>query len=191
MREVAKIRIDNAKKLPDGTIYHESYVEEGQIKVGETVKIIVDADKKLSSARNHTATHLLQAALRKIVGEQVHQAGSLVTPERLRFDFSNFEPVTPAQIAAVEEMVNEEILKAADVDIKQMKIDDAKKLGAMALFGEKYGDVVRVVSVPNFSTGKSADLKSSAKVALQRACAELRLLQDAPQFLTQINKLKF
>ncbi len=149
--EVAKIRIDNAKKLPDGTIYHEAYVEEGQIKVGEKVKIIVDADKKLSSARNHTATHLLQAALRKVVGEQVHQAGSLVTPERLRFDFSNFEPVTPAQIAAVEEMVNEEILKADDVDIKQMKIDDAKKLGAMALFGEKYGDVVRVVSVPNFS----------------------------------------
>ncbi len=149
--EVAKIRIDNAKKLPDGTIYHEAYVEEGQIKVGEKVKIIVDADKKLSSARNHTATHLLQAALRKVVGEQVHQAGSLVTPERLRFDFSNFEPVTPAQIAAVEEMVNEEILKAVDVDIKQMKIDDAKKLGAMALFGEKYGDVVRVVSVPNFS----------------------------------------
>ena len=149
--EFAKIRIDNAKKLPDGTIYHEAYVEEGQIKVGEKVKIIVDADKKLSSARNHTATHLLQAALRKVVGEQVHQAGSLVTPERLRFDFSNFEPVTLAQIAAVEEMVNEEILKAADVDIKQMKIDDAKKLGAMALFGEKYGDVVRVVSVPNFS----------------------------------------
>lgn len=149
--EVAKIRIDNAKKLPDGTIYHEAYVEEGQIKVGEKVKIVIDADKKLSSARNHTATHLLQAALRKVVGEQVHQAGSLVTPERLRFDFSNFEPVTPAQISAVEEMVNEEILKAADVDIKQMKIDDAKKLGAMALFGEKYGDVVRVVSVPNFS----------------------------------------
>jgi len=149
--ELCKIRIDNAKKLPDGTIYHEAYVEEGQIKVGENVKIVVDADKKLSSARNHTATHLLQAALRKVVGEQVHQAGSLVTPERLRFDFSNFEPVTPAQIAAVEEMVNEEILKAVDVDIKQMKIDDAKKLGAMALFGEKYGDVVRVVSVPNFS----------------------------------------
>ena len=115
------------------------------------MKIKIDADKKLSSARNHTATHLLQAALRKIVGEQVHQAGSLVTPERLRFDFSNFEPVTPAQLAEVEELVNEEILKAVDVDIQQMKIDDAKKLGAMALFGEKYGDIVRVVSVPNFS----------------------------------------
>ena len=94
---------------------------------------------------------MLQAALRKVVGDQVHQAGSLVTPDRLRFDFSNFEPVTDQQIADVEELVNEEILKGLDVDIKHMKIDDAKKLGAMALFGEKYGDVVRVVTVPNFS----------------------------------------
>ncbi len=149
--ELGKIRVDNAKKLPDGTVYHEAYIEEGQIKVGENVKIKVDRDKKLSSARNHTATHLLQAALRKVVGEQVHQAGSLVTPERLRFDFSNFEPLTAQQIADVEELVNEEILKSVDVDIRHMKIDDAKKLGAMALFGEKYGDVVRVVSVPGFS----------------------------------------
>ena len=149
--ELGKIRVDNAKKLADGTVYHEAYIEEGQIKVGETVKIIVDADKKLSSARNHTATHLLQAALRKVVGEQVHQAGSLVTPERLRFDFSNFEPVTAQQLSDVEELVNEEILKSIDVDIQQMKIDDAKKLGAMALFGEKYGDIVRVVNVPGFS----------------------------------------
>ena len=149
--ELGKIKISNAKKLPDGTIYHEAYVEEGQVKVGEVVEIKIDADKKLSSARNHTATHLLQAALKKVVGNQVNQAGSLVTPERLRFDFSNFEPVTPQQLADVEEMVNEEILKAVDVDIKQMPIDEAKKLGAMALFGEKYGDIVRVVSVEDFS----------------------------------------
>ncbi len=149
--EFGRIKVSNAKKLPDGTVYHISYVEEGFIKVGDNVKITIDAEKKLSSARNHTATHLLQAALRKVVGDQVHQAGSLVTPDRLRFDFSNFEPVTDQQIADVEELVNEEILKGLDVDIKHMKIDDAKKLGAMALFGEKYGDVVRVVTVPNFS----------------------------------------
>ena len=149
--EVGKVHVSNAKKLPDGTVYHESYVEEGQLKVGDTVKIVIDRDKKLSSARNHTATHLLQAALRKVVGNQVHQAGSLVTPERLRFDFSNFEPVTAAQLAEVEEIVNEEILKAVDVEINFMNIDDAKKSGAMALFGEKYGDIVRVVSVENFS----------------------------------------
>ena len=149
--EVGKVHVSNAKKLPDGTVYHESYVEEGQLKVGDVVKIIIDRDKKLSSARNHTATHLLQAALRKVVGNQVHQAGSLVTPERLRFDFSNFEPVTAAQLAEVEELVNEEILKAVDVEINFMNIEDAKKTGAMALFGEKYGDIVRVVSVENFS----------------------------------------
>ena len=149
--ELGKIKVSNAKKLPDGTIYHESYVEEGQIKVGDVVEIKIDCDKKLSSARNHTATHLLQAALKKVVGNQVNQAGSLVTPERLRFDFSNFEPVTPQQLADVEELVNEEILKAVDVDIKQMPIAEAKKLGAMALFGEKYGEIVRVVSVKDFS----------------------------------------
>ena len=149
--ELGKIKVSNAKKLPDGTIYHESYVEEGQLKVGEVVEIKIDRDKKLSSARNHTATHLLQAALKKVVGNQVNQAGSLVTPERLRFDFSNFEPVTAQQLADVEELVNEEILKAEDVTIREMPIDEAKKLGAMALFGEKYGDIVRVVSVEDFS----------------------------------------
>ena len=149
--ELGKIKISNAKKLPDGTIYHEAYVEEGQLKVGDKVEIKIDRDKKLSSARNHTATHLLQAALKKVVGNQVNQAGSLVTPERLRFDFTNLEPVTAQQLADVEELVNEEILKAVDVDIKQMSLDEAKKLGAMALFGEKYGEVVRVVSVENFS----------------------------------------
>ena len=149
--EFGKIKVSNAKKLPDGTIYHESYVEEGQIKVGDVVKIKIDRDKKLSSARNHTATHLLQAALKKVVGNQVNQAGSLVTPERLRFDFSNFEPVTPQQLADVEELVNEEILKAFDVEIREMPIAEAKKLGAMALFGEKYGEIVRVVSVKDFS----------------------------------------
>lgn len=149
--ELGKIRVSNAKKLPDGTIYHVADVEEGMLKVGDKVKIAIDMTKKLASARNHTATHLLQAALKKVVGNQVNQAGSSVTPERLRFDFSNFEPVTEQQLADVEELVNEVILKGQDVEIAQMKQDEAKKLGAMALFGEKYGDIVRVVTVPGFS----------------------------------------
>lgn len=149
--ELAKVRIDNAKRLPDGTIYHIGYVEAGQLQVGETIAIQVDLERKCSSARNHTATHLLHAALKKVVGAQVNQAGSLVTPERLRFDFSNFEPLTEEQLRAVEDMVNEEILKGTDVTIRQMKIDEAKAIGAMALFGEKYGDVVRVVNVGDFS----------------------------------------
>lgn len=149
--EFGRIKAKNAKKLPDGTVYHVSYVEEGQLKVGETVKIEVDQEKKLASARNHTATHLLQAALKQVVGDQVNQAGSSVTPDRLRFDFTNFEPVTPQQLADVEELVNKVILKGQDVEISHMSLDEAKKAGAMALFSEKYGDVVRVVRVPGFS----------------------------------------
>lgn len=149
--EFGRVQVSNAKKLPDGTIYHIGYVEEGLLKVGDTVKIAVDREKKLASARNHTATHLLQAALKRVVGDQVNQAGSLVTPERLRFDFSNFEPVSEQQLADVEELVNHVILQAQDVEIAQMKQDEAKAKGAMALFGEKYGDVVRVVTVPGFS----------------------------------------
>ena len=151
LSEFGRIRAVNAKKLPDGTVYHVAYVEEGQLKVGETVKIEIDQSKKLASARNHTGTHLLQAALKQVVGDQVNQAGSSVTPERLRFDFTNFEPVTAQQLADVEELVNKEILKGLDVEISHMGIEEAKSQGAMALFGEKYGDIVRVVKVPGFS----------------------------------------
>ena len=149
--EFGHISVSNAKKLPDGTVYHVAYVEEGQLKVGDEVQIAVNKAQKLASARNHTATHLLQAALRKVVGDQISQAGSSVTPERLRFDFTNFEPVTAQQLADVEELVNNEILKGQDVEISHMSLDEAKAAGAMALFSEKYGDVVRVVKVPDFS----------------------------------------
>lgn len=149
--ELGRIQATNAKKLPDGTIYHECYVEEGQLKVGEQVSIKVDVDNKLASARNHTATHLLQAALKRIVGDQVNQAGSAVNADRLRFDFTNFEPVSQQQLADVEELVNREILKGTDLVIEHMSKDEAVEKGAMALFGEKYGDTVRVVTVPGFS----------------------------------------
>ena len=149
--ELGYLSVSNTKRLPDGTVYHVAYVEEGQIQRGDSVEICLDTKKKLSSARNHTATHLLQAALRRVVGEHVQQAGSLVTPDRLRFDFTNFEPVTDQQLRDVEELVNEEILHSSDLHISMMPIEEAKSLGAMALFGEKYGNVVRVVSVPDFS----------------------------------------
>lgn len=149
--ELGRVQVTNAKKLPDGTVYQVAYMEEGQLKVGETVEIRVDQNIKLASARNHTATHLLQAALKKVVGDQVNQAGSAVNADRLRFDFTNFEPVSAQQLADVEELVNREILKATDVEIDHMTKDEAVAAGAMALFGEKYGDVVRVVSVPGFS----------------------------------------
>ncbi len=149
--EFGRLQAANAKKLPDGTVYHECHVEEGQLKVGEQVEIQLDESNKLASARNHTATHLLQAALKRVVGDQVNQAGSSVNADRLRFDFTNFEPVSAQQLADVEELVNAEILKGTDVVIEQMSKEKATGKGAMALFGEKYGDVVRVVSVPGFS----------------------------------------
>lgn len=149
--EFGRVQAVNAKKLPDGTVYHECRVEEGQLKVGERVDIRIDQDVKLSSARNHTATHLLQAALKRVVGEQVNQAGSSVNADRLRFDFTNFEPVSAQQLADVEELVNREILRGNDVVIEHMSREEATDKGAMALFGEKYGDIVRVVSVPGFS----------------------------------------
>ena len=149
--DLAHIDVSNAKKLPDGTIYHIAYVKDGVLKKGDMVDIHINQEIKLASARNHTATHLLQAALKQVVGNQVNQAGSSVTAERLRFDFSNFEPVTPRQLKEVEDIVNQEILKGIDVDFSFMKQEEAKEKGAMALFGEKYGDIVRVVSVPGFS----------------------------------------
>ncbi|MDB4876247.1 MAG: Alanine-tRNA ligase, eukaryota/bacteria [Gemmatimonadetes bacterium] len=111
----------------------------------------VPGGRRLDTERNHTATHLLQAALRQVLGESVHQAGSLVTPERLRFDFTHHGPVNPERLAEIEAMVNREIWRAAPVTFREMPYQEARASGAMALFGEKYGDVVRVVSIPDFS----------------------------------------
>ena len=149
--EVGKVEIENAKKLANGTIYHIGIVVEGLIKVGDNVKILIDAEVKQATARNHTATHLLHAALKNIVGEHVNQAGSSVNSERLRFDFSHFEPLTTEQIEKIEQQVNEAILKAITVDISEKTQNEAKEMGAMALFGEKYGDIVRVVNIKDCS----------------------------------------
>ena len=172
--EFGKVTVETAKKLPNGTVYHVGYVTEGTVKVGECVKLVIDQVKKLASARNHTATHLLQAALKQVIGEHVNQAGSAVGPDRLRFDFSNFEPVTVEQLAAIETVVNEEVLKATDVEICEMKQDEAKAKGAMALFGEKYGDVVRVVSVPGFSMELcgGAHVKNVGQIGLFKIVSE-------------------
>ena len=149
--EVGKVEIENAKKLANGTIYHIGMVVEGLIKVGDNVKILIEAEVKQATARNHTATHLLHAALKNIVGEHVNQAGSSVNSERLRFDFSHFEPLTTEQIEKIEQQVNEAILKAITVDINETTQNEAKEMGAMALFGEKYGDIVRVVNIKDCS----------------------------------------
>ena len=149
--EEGTILVEDTKKLPDGIVYVIGTVSEGLIREGETVTVTVDRERREDLARNHTGTHMLQAALRRVLGDQVNQAGSLVLPDRLRFDFTWPEPLSAKQLAEVEQIVNDEIIKATDVDITEMPIEEAKKSGAMALFGEKYGDVVRVVTIPGFS----------------------------------------
>ena len=130
---------------------HEAMVSEGALKVGASCQAKVDATKRARITRNHTAAHLLQAALRQVLGTHVEQAGQLVDENRVRFDFTHFSALTNEEIKKVESLVNEEILRSEAVVVNEMSIDEAKKIGAMALFGEKYGKVVRVVKVGDFS----------------------------------------
>ena len=145
------VEVTNTKKLPNGSTILIGQVTEGVINSGEQVITEVNSQRRNDIARNHTATHLLHAALKEVLGSHVNQAGSYVGPDRLRFDFSHFSQVTEEELKRVESIVNERILDSLDVDITETEISKAKAMGAMALFGEKYGDVVRVVSVPGFS----------------------------------------
>ena len=131
----------------EGVFLHRAVVESGTLNVGDQVQALVDEDRRLAIMRNHTAAHLLQAALRTVLGSHVEQAGQLVNDRHVRFDFTHFSALTPEELAQVELLVNQEILKAVPVSVQEMGIEEARKSGAMALFGEKYGDVVRVVSV--------------------------------------------
>ena len=166
--------VSDAKALPNGLVYLIATVKEGAIHSGDTVQLSVDKARNLALARNHTATHLLQAALRTVLGNHVNQAGSLVTPDHLRFDFTHFSPVTAAELEKVEQLVNDEILKNDVVTIEEMPIDAAKEKGAMALFGEKYGDIVRVVSVDGFSCELcgGSHVKSTAIIGSFRILSE-------------------
>ena len=141
----------DTQKLTGGQFVCHCEVTSGGFTTGETVTAKVNKELRDATARNHTAAHLLQAALRNILGEHVHQAGQLVSPERMRFDFAHFSAVTPEELQQIENSVNNAILSAIELDIKEMPIEEAQKLGAMALFGEKYGKVVRVVNVPGVS----------------------------------------
>ena len=137
--------------LLGGKYGHVGYMEEGMIKTGDKVTLSVNAAGRKNTCKNHSATHLLQKALKAVLGSHVEQKGSLVTPDRLRFDFAHFQAMTPEEIAQVEEIVNREISAALPVETNIMGIEAAKKTGAMALFGEKYGEEVRVVSMGDFS----------------------------------------
>lgn len=144
------VDIAETKKLPDGKVVHQGTVS-GRIRQDESIVMSVDADLRWSTARNHTATHLLHRALREVLGEHVSQAGSAVEPERLRFDFSHLSSLSPDELRQIEDIVNKEILASIDVKTRETTLDLARELGATALFGEKYGDIVRIVEIPGFS----------------------------------------
>lgn len=146
-----EITVSEVTKAPNGQNLHKGEVQFGNVNTGAEVSASVNHTERRAIEKNHSATHLLHAALKEVLGEHVNQAGSLVEPDRLRFDFSHFGPMTEDEIDKVEHRVNEEIWNSIEVSIQEMSISDAKALGAMALFGEKYGDIVRVVNMAPFS----------------------------------------
>ncbi len=167
------LKVNNTTKAND-IFTHMVEVESGALSVGDTVEASIDVERRSAIRRNHTAAHLLQAALRKVLGTHVEQAGQLVNEAVVRFDFTHFSALTADEISAVEALVNEKILEAIEVANNEMPIEEAKKLGAMALFGEKYGDTVRVVAADDFSIefcgGTHVD--NSAKIGLFKIVSE-------------------
>ena len=148
----ARLEVQAVKKTPKGYFVHTCTLTEGTAIVGETATASVSKGRRCAIARNHTSAHLLQKALREVLGSHVHQAGSYEDDERVRFDFTHFSAVTPEELALVEHIVNQKIFEALDVTVQNMPLAEAKKMGAMALFGEKYGEIVRVVDINGWST---------------------------------------
>ncbi|MGE4282270.1 MAG: alanine--tRNA ligase [Clostridia bacterium] len=149
--DTVKIKVLDCKKQGKEKYIHICEIESGEIKKGDEVKAVIDLERRKAVSRNHSATHLLQKALRKVLGEHVAQSGSFVTPERLRFDFSHYSGMTKEELEKVEDEVNHVVLDSLPVEAKEMPIDEARKMGATALFGEKYGDIVRLVKMGDYS----------------------------------------
>ena len=147
-----RFQVDDTRKQGGAVIGHVGRIETGELHVGDLVEARIDADARRATALNHSATHLMHAALRRVLGQHVQQKGSLVAPDRLRFDFTHFEPVTREQVREIERLVNAQIRGNDMVETRIMSLDDAKASGAMALFGEKYGERVRVLRMGDFST---------------------------------------
>ncbi len=202
--------VTDVQKNKGGKFMHYGHLSEGVLQVGDTVRASIDTQRRKAIRRAHSATHLLDAALRKVLGDHVHQAGSLVEPDRLRFDFTHFEAITPQQLHQVEELVNDAILEGYPVVTEVLPIEEARKKGAVAMFGEKYGETVRVVEMSDFSiefcggthvdnTAKTGPfrIKSESSVAsgvrrIEATCGKLSLqsmershgmLSKAAQFL--------
>ena len=202
--------VTDVQKNKGGKFMHYGHLSEGVLQVGDVVHASIDTQRRKAIRRAHSATHLLDAALRKVLGDHVHQAGSLVEPDRLRFDFTHFEAITPQQLHQVEELVNDAILEGYPVVTEVLPIEQARKKGAVAMFGEKYGETVRVVEISDFSvefcggthvdnTAKTGPfrIKSESSVAsgvrrIEATCGKLSLqsmershgmLSKAAQFL--------
>lgn len=172
--EIGEVEITDCIKVVGGKIAHIGIVKEGSISVGDEVHAKIDFDIRMATSRNHSATHLLQKALRTVLGTHVEQAGSYVSAERLRFDFTHFAALTEQELKEVENIVNQKIFESLPVTISEKSIEDARKMGAMALFGEKYGDIVRVVKMGNFSIELcgGAHLSNTAQVGSFKIISE-------------------
>ena len=188
-------------KAPEkGLVCHKVKVTQGEIKVGDAVTAEVDGSRRARIARNHTATHILHASLRRVLGDHVKQAGSYVGPDRLRFDFTHFEATTPEQLAEVERIANEEIMSAVATTIYETSLDAARESGVTALFGEKYGDVVRVVECGDFSRELcgGCHVSNTAEIGLVKITSEsgvganLRRIEAVTSFgaLEYLNKVE-
>ena len=173
--ENGEFAVEDTIHLQGGKVGHVGVMTKGMFKTGDTVTLKVDEENRALTARNHSATHLLHKALRTVLGDHVEQAGSLVTRDRLRFDFTHFSAMTPEEIRQVEEIVNKEIHAGLSVVTDEMSLEDAKKTGAMALFGEKYGETVRVVRMGDFST----ELCGGTHVANTSSISSFKILSEA------------
>lgn len=194
------VEVIDAKKLPDGKIVHIGKVVRGSISAGNKVKVLVNNHNRLNTARNHTATHLLHQALKDILGDHVNQAGSLVTPQRLRFDFNHFEALKLDEIREIEDTVNRYILFGKEVSYYETTLKEAKEKGAAALFGEKYGERVRVVQIGDYSLELcgGTHVNNTSEISLFKIISEggigsgLRRIEaiTGPEALSYLNNLE-
>ena len=187
----ARFEVTNVQKNKGGKFLHIGKVVSGQFQVGDSVTAAIDTERRKAIMRAHSATHLLDAALKKVLGDHVHQAGSLVEPDRLRFDFTHFEAITPEELSEIDRLVNDAILEGYPVVTEVLPIEEAKKKGAVAMFGEKYGDIVRVVEMGDFSMEfcGGTHLDNTAKAGPFRIKSEASIASGVRRIEATVGKL--
>jgi alanyl-tRNA synthetase len=186
----AFFKVTNVQKNKGGKYLHHGVVVGGEIQVGEEVTAVIDEDRRQAIARAHSATHLMHKALKTVLGDHVQQAGSLVEPDALRFDFTHFTSTTPEQLAEVESLVNAAILEGEPIKVEEMPLAKAKKIGATALFGEKYGKTVRVVNMGPYSTELcgGTHLDNTAKAGMFNITSEFSVASGGRRIEATVGK---